>query len=125
MGPFKRRDDPPEEDHSEERHPPDFDWRLMAPRWALVTTVAFLLVGVGAMYGKYTALYDDRQSLMEKYQSDARWDALAKLSEAVAIQGAQLRHHEAQLQQLTKAADDIVEIRSDVRVLKRIAEGRR
>jgi hypothetical protein len=115
----KRRDDPENADHRGERR---FDWREMAPRWLLVSAVAFLLASTGYLWGKNASLYDSRMELLEKYQSDARWELLTKLSEEQVKQGIRLNHNEAQLQQLTKAADDIAEMRRDVRDLKRMAE---
>jgi hypothetical protein len=117
----KRKDDPENENHRGERR---FDWRELAPRWLLVTSIAALLALSGYLWGRNAALYDDRLELMAKYQSDERWKLLSELAYTQGVQGETIRHHTAQLQQLTKAADDISEIRADLRVLKRIAEQR-
>jgi len=117
----RRKNDPESENHSRDRR---FDWRELAPRWALVLMVATLLGSTMYLFGRNSGLYDERMEILAKYQSDARWDLLSRLSEEQGIQRARLNHHESQLQQLTKAADDISEIRADVRVLKRLAESR-
>lgn len=101
-----------------------FDWREMAPRWALVLLATFFLSTSMYLLGRNSALYDARMELLAKYQSDARWDLLSKLSEEAGVLRARVNNHESQLAQLTKAADDIADIRADLRVLKRLAEQR-
>lgn len=118
----RRKNDPESVDYRSDRR---FDWRDMSPRWLLVTSLGLSIAWGGYQTGRNAALDDERIELQAKYQSDARWDLLSRLSEEQGIQRARLNHHESQLAQLTKAADDIADIRADVRVLKRIAENGR
>lgn len=100
------------------------DWQTLAPRWLLIVVIALLIGLVGWMGGKNAHLEDERLQLIQKHASDQRWDMLARLAETQAVQGAQIRQHDEQLRQLSKLADDISDIRADVRALKRLAERR-
>lgn len=119
VAPTRRKNDPQNEDHRRERH---YDWREMAPRWALVTGIAIFMASTFFLMGKNSNLDDERLEIMAKYQSDVRWDLLSRLSEEQGIQRARIQQHESQLNQLTKAADDIADMRADLRVMKRLVE---
>jgi hypothetical protein len=87
----------------------------MAPRWALVVTIAILLTFSGWVVGVNKNLSDDRLARMEKYQSDARWDLLVQHGQDIADIRGSVRRHEAQLETLGQMA-------IDVRVLRTLVE---
>lgn len=96
----RRHDDPPEMDHTEDRV---LDWKLVAPRWLLVTALVVSFGLNGALGSMLASSVTARLDQIQRTYADPKWDQISLHAERIGKLEARVQQEEGRITRLEEA----------------------